>query len=268
MRTCEECGADISHKRWSARFCSEKHRRRAEARRHQKTEGYKVGKRVRDKRYREQPHDKARKAANGKAWRAANPDKVAASNECAKAKAKVKAQTVAAQRKHIRELKKAATVVGRAFVRLRRQQWREYKATDPVYLAEQKEKKRQYQRKWYLENKDKSRENDRRNRRTKRHRRRAAERGCRQGRVPHIEELLKRQGGRCASCKRMESRILKGPQGVKWNIDHVIPVSDLGANAIENIEVLCYWCNHAKSNKSPEEWELENGRLPFNLGAR
>lgn len=81
------------------------------------------------------------------------------------------------------------------------------------------------------------------------------------------EFLLKCQGGMCANCKRKENKISSVKGKGKWAIDHIVPLSRGGANANDNIEVLCWECNGSKHAKMPEDWELENGRLPFNFGS-
>ena len=72
----------------------------------------------------------------------------------------------------------------------------------------------------------------------------------------------------CANCKRKEKEIPPTKRGIVWTMEHIVPVDDDGAHAVDNVEVLCYSCNSAKRNKSPEQWEFENGRFPLNYGAR
>ena len=72
----------------------------------------------------------------------------------------------------------------------------------------------------------------------------------------------------CANCKRKKKDITPTKHGVVWTLEHIVPVYDEGAHAHDNVEVLCYQCNYAKNAKPPEQWELENGRLPLNFGAR
>ena len=91
--------------------------------------------------------------------------------------------------------------------------------------------------------------------------RRASKAGVRQGPVPTVQERLEKQGGMCANCKRKGKR-------TDWHLEHIVPITDEGAHAHDNIEVLCAYCNLSKGAKDPDKWELENGRLPLNFGAR
>lgn len=69
----------MGHKRRDARFCSEDHRKRAESARYKARNQGAI--RQRDKAYRERPAVKAKRAEQRKAWKLANPEKVAASRE-------------------------------------------------------------------------------------------------------------------------------------------------------------------------------------------
>ena len=76
---------------------------------------------------------------------------------------------------------------------------------------------------------------------------------------PSLEELLNKQGGKCANCKRKGKYVI-------WHIDHIIPLNPAngekrGADTIDNIQILCKECNQRKHNKPPEQWAYENGRL-------
>jgi 5-methylcytosine-specific restriction endonuclease McrA len=70
------------------------------------------------------------------------------------------------------------------------------------------------------------------------------------GKHTHLEiiDLYKNQNGRCAapSC-----RIILG---LRYHIDHIMPLSRSGSNDISNIQLLCPPCNHRKSDKLPSEW--------------
>ena len=127
MRQCEECEVDISHKRSDARFCSEKHRSKAERRRayernsdKEKEAGrrYRTQPHIREraKQYREQPHNKERYRKLRKAWKLANPEKVAESRKKEKGYVFRTPQEVL-KRKRISALKKAAAAVNRVFNR-------------------------------------------------------------------------------------------------------------------------------------------------------
>jgi 5-methylcytosine-specific restriction endonuclease McrA len=43
--------------------------------------------------------------------------------------------------------------------------------------------------------------------------------------------------------------------GLKFEIDHVIPISRGGHDTIENIVISCGKCNRSKGDKLPEEWQ-------------
>lgn len=66
-----------------------------------------------------------------------------------------------------------------------------------------------------------------------------------------IENLLKKQHGKCVNC---------GDKS-KLQVDHIVPLKLGGANDIKNIQLLCRQCNCRKSAKDPIKWAQENGRL-------
>jgi 5-methylcytosine-specific restriction endonuclease McrA len=70
-------------------------------------------------------------------------------------------------------------------------------------------------------------------------------------------------GGRCFYCgKKIENEdILDEGGGVvtvrhHWNVDHKIPVSRHGTNAIENLVPACFSCNAEKGTMTDEEFVL------------
>lgn len=91
--------------------------------------------------------------------------------------------------------------------------------------------------------------------RVKQNKRRArlADAGGKQYTVDDIKRLMVLQRGRCASC----GISIKS----KYHIDHRVPVSKGGSNDIKNIELLCPTCNLRKSDKMPEVFANELGRL-------
>lgn len=90
------------------------------------------------------------------------------------------------------------------------------------------------------------------------HKRRARIEGA-GGTVTEVElqNLFKRQGGKCAGCKKRLGKFEDG----KWHHDHVMPIALGGANTIENAQILCQSCNCRKQAKHPERWAAELGRL-------
>ena len=103
------------------------------------------------------------------------------------------------------------------------------------------------------------------------YKRRSLKTNARNGYIPTLEELLVKQNGRCMNCCRTANEIpsiSSGGRQYKWTIDHIIPLSKGGANAEENTNLLCVQCNSRKRDKDPEQWELENGRLPLNYGSK
>ena len=56
-------------------------------------------------------------------------------------------------------------------------------------------------------------------------------------------EIMKRDGFRCVLCGREAS------DGVKLEVDHILPVSKGGKTVKSNLRTLCLECNRGKSNK-------------------
>jgi len=64
-------------------------------------------------------------------------------------------------------------------------------------------------------------------------------------------EVFERDAYRCKGCS-------------DWHdlcIDHILPVSRGGINALENLQTLCRPCNANKSTKTMKEWEAANALL-------
>jgi hypothetical protein len=68
-----------------------------------------------------------------------------------------------------------------------------------------------------------------------------------------IEDLFKKQRGKCAWCA---ARL-----GDDFHRDHKVPIARGGSNFITNIELLCKTCNLKKHAKDPIDWAQQNGRL-------
>ncbi|SRR6266581_770639 len=66
-----------------------------------------------------------------------------------------------------------------------------------------------------------------------------------------IQNLFKGQKGKCALCKQ---------RLVKYEVDHIIPLSRGGSNWPYNLQLLCPSCNRHKSNKLPHEFN-GNGQM-------
>lgn len=62
------------------------------------------------------------------------------------------------------------------------------------------------------------------------------------------EEVLKRDGYKCCVCGKTEK------DGVRLEIDHIIPVSKGGQSTISNLQTLCNSCNAKKNTMSNDEF--------------
>lgn len=67
-----------------------------------------------------------------------------------------------------------------------------------------------------------------------------------------IQAQLKRQKRKCYWC---------GCKLDKYHVDHVIPLSRGGWNDPSNLVIACPRCNDSKGAKLPHEWDGNNGRL-------
>ena len=118
------------------------------------------------------------------------------------------------------------------------------------YYSENKKKIAEKNKTWRKNNPKRTRELARKGR----SKRRAIQKGVTVGNVSNLTILLCKQNGMCANCK------IKG-EGVKFHIDHIVPLSNNGLHCNSNIQVLCQECNMSKGNKDPVQWARENGRL-------
>ena len=69
-----------------------------------------------------------------------------------------------------------------------------------------------------------------------------------------LAALLERQACRCAYCRADLRKVSK-------HADHIVPLSEGGSDAIENIQYLCAPCNLSKGAKDPYEFAQERGLL-------
>ena len=124
------------------------------------------------------------------------------------------------------------------------------------------QERREYQKQWYSENKEKHNLRQRRWRNahpeymrewycTKDARRRQAS-----GRLSKgiVEELLRKQRGLCACCGRELSS--------DYHIDHIMPIALGGTNTDDNVQLLLAECNMRKGAKHPDEWRKTLAHKP------
>jgi 5-methylcytosine-specific restriction endonuclease McrA len=64
--------------------------------------------------------------------------------------------------------------------------------------------------------------------------------------IEDVRKLYDEQQGRCKVC---EADILEG-----YEVDHIQPISKGGDNTVNNLQLLCRFCNRSKGNKTMEEW--------------
>ena len=63
--------------------------------------------------------------------------------------------------------------------------------------------------------------------------------------VPHKTTLYADQSGRCNGCgQKFHFK--------HFSVDHIMPLARGGSNDLENLQLLCYYCNNLKSDKSHE----------------
>jgi 5-methylcytosine-specific restriction endonuclease McrA len=166
--------------------------------------------------------NRAKHNVHSRAWYARNKDKVAAQARAAK------------QKDPERVLERS-----RRWVRKNRQYtWDYYAANSETIKARI--------RQWVSENRDKTGAYSR-NRRA----RVAQAEGSHTG--AEIQNLLKKQKGRCAYCSANISK--------RFHADHIVPLVDGGSNWISNIQLTCPRCNTRKNRTDPAIFAARMGRL-------
>lgn len=116
------------------------------------------------------------------------------------------------------------------------------------------DERREYQRNWYAENKEKHSERIRRHRRKNHASVIEAERQkkyVRRGVAGKLSKgielvLLSQQMGLCPCCNR--------ELGDNYHLDHIMPIKLGGTNTDDNVQLLRAECNLRKGAKHPDEW--------------
>lgn len=80
-----------------------------------------------------------------------------------------------------------------------------------------------------------------------------------------IEDLFRKQSGKCAGCACTLDRLGRN----KYHVDHIAPLKPRnggmpGTNDPANLQLLCPTCNARKGNMDPQEWFalIKGGRFP------
>jgi 5-methylcytosine-specific restriction endonuclease McrA len=71
-----------------------------------------------------------------------------------------------------------------------------------------------------------------------------------------IQEIMKQQRGKCAFYKICGNSLKK-----KYDIDHIVAISNGGSSFRSNLQLLCQSCNRSKSNKDPIVFSQQRGML-------
>jgi len=128
-------------------------------------------------------------------------------------------------------------------IELTRKRRREYAKNNPARVSAAV-------RKWVVNNPEKKRAVNRR----ARVRRLSAEGNHT---IADVRRLFALQGEKCAACR---CRIYHSGS-LKYEVDHVLPLSKGGSDYPNNLQLLCLSCNRRKTNKTPAEWAALHGRL-------
>ena len=119
------------------------------------------------------------------------------------------------------------------------------------------DERREYQRKWYSENKEKHSERIRRYRQKNHSSVRESERqkeNARRGAIGKLTKgiesvLFSQQMGLCPCCNR--------ELGDNYHLDHIMPIKLGGTNTDDNVQFLRSECNLRKAAKHPDDWRKE-----------
>lgn len=194
--------------------------------------------------------------ASKMAWDAANPEKVKATTQ--RTREKAKPQKAEYDKRYriknagkLSEYKASYYLENRARVLFEQKQWREQNG----------EAHRARSAKWYHENIERARARNRQHKRDNPQKinainanRRAIKKGSTGSHTAdEIKSLFVMQGGKCANCLCSIKK--------SCHVDHIVPLIRGGTNWIKNIQLLCPPCNLTKGAKDPIEFAQENGRL-------
>lgn len=135
-------------------------------------------------------------------------------------------------------------------IKLRRKMHSKNKEQYLKKAREWSERNKEYHKKliaqWWADNPEKAREYW-----SKRRAKRRAASGSHS--AEEISNLLKKQNYKCAACNKGIKK--------KYTVDHIVPLSRGGSNFIENIQMLCRFCNTSKGVQDHVDWAQKNGRL-------
>lgn len=66
--------------------------------------------------------------------------------------------------------------------------------------------------------------------------------------IGELEMLLQHQNRQCAYCGADMGN-------TRWTVDHVVPMCKGGLNVASNLTLCCFQCNHAKADRTPDQWK-------------
>lgn len=161
-------------------------------------------------------------------------------------RAKHRERLLAADRKRVIEKRSERAAYMRAYnkrpdVRARTLQW----------YRDNRERLYAKRRQWVIEHRDQMRALERLNRRVRRARMRSS---------PALDRALwadvfARAEGRCQACGiDTPAELRGGKEPNSPTLDHIVPLSQGGAHALENCQCLCRSCNNLKGRKSVPEF--------------